>query len=225
MGRSVQVLRNAFTQARDVTYLTHSIRTPNAALSSGAGAAAATKALLSSVKVHSVKFRPLEDVLCAGKHVLYMGTLWNAIDRRWCRFSHENFMQLYCFCALRMLFLIVVCHMFIQKWLSRTGRSLARHQHVHCARGRGAQLRFLREQPFFESAAAQGDRGADAAHQAQPRHHRPRYVPRRTIAHSSLFSHYLIIYVDEYLFVFCTCAECRFLVCWCGGEGQRGAAG
>jgi len=66
MGRSVQVLRNAFTQARDVTYLTHSIRTPNAALSSGAGAAAATKALLSSVKVHEVKFRPLEDVLCAG---------------------------------------------------------------------------------------------------------------------------------------------------------------
>jgi U3 small nucleolar RNA-associated protein 7 len=66
MGRSVQVLRNAFTQARDVTYLTHSIRTPNAALASGAGAAAATKSLLSSVKVHSVAFRPLEDVLCAG---------------------------------------------------------------------------------------------------------------------------------------------------------------
>ena len=66
MGRSVQVLRSAFTQARDVTYLTHSIRTPNAALSAGAGAAAATKALLSSVKVHDVKFRPLEDVLCAG---------------------------------------------------------------------------------------------------------------------------------------------------------------
>ena len=67
MGRNVQVLRNAFTQARDVTYLSHSIRTPNAALASGAGAAAATKSLLSSVKVQSVAFRPLEDVLCAGK--------------------------------------------------------------------------------------------------------------------------------------------------------------
>lgn len=66
MGRTVQVLRNAFTQARDVTYLTHSVRTPNAALASGAGAAAATKSLLSSVKISSVKFRPLEDVLCAG---------------------------------------------------------------------------------------------------------------------------------------------------------------
>jgi hypothetical protein len=66
MGRTVQVLRNAFTQARDVTYLTHSVRTPNAALASGAGAAAATKSLLSSVKIHNVAFRPLEDVLCAG---------------------------------------------------------------------------------------------------------------------------------------------------------------
>lgn len=68
MGRSVQVLRNAFTQARDVTYLTHSIRTPNAALSSGASATAATKSLLSSVKVRNVAFRPLEDVLCAGNY-------------------------------------------------------------------------------------------------------------------------------------------------------------
>jgi U3 small nucleolar RNA-associated protein 7 len=66
LGRTVQVLKNAFTQARDVTYLTHAVRTPNQALSSGAGAAAAKRALLSSVKVHSVKFRPLEDLLCAG---------------------------------------------------------------------------------------------------------------------------------------------------------------
>jgi U3 small nucleolar RNA-associated protein 7 len=66
MGRNVQILRNAFTQAKDVTYLSHSIRTPNPALASGAGATAAASALLSSVKVNCVKFRPLEDVICAG---------------------------------------------------------------------------------------------------------------------------------------------------------------
>lgn len=66
VGRTVQVLRNAFTQPMDVTYLTHAIRTPNAALSSGAGAAASARALLSNVSVVDVKFRPLEDVLCAG---------------------------------------------------------------------------------------------------------------------------------------------------------------
>ncbi len=66
VGRTVQVLRNAFTQPMDVTYLNHSIRTPNAALSSGAGAAASSRALLSNVSVCDVKFRPLEDVLCAG---------------------------------------------------------------------------------------------------------------------------------------------------------------
>lgn len=65
-GRTVQVLRNAFTQPMDVTYLTHAIRTPNAALSSGAGAAATARSLLSNVSVTDVKFRPLEDVLCAG---------------------------------------------------------------------------------------------------------------------------------------------------------------
>ncbi len=66
VGRTMQVLCNAFTQPIDVTYLTHAIRTPNAALSSGAGAAASHRALLSNVAVTDVKFRPLEDVLCGG---------------------------------------------------------------------------------------------------------------------------------------------------------------
>jgi hypothetical protein len=66
MGREAQVLRNAFTNPMDVTYLSHEIRTPNRALSGGAGAVANSKALLSSVAVSSVQFRPLEDVLCIG---------------------------------------------------------------------------------------------------------------------------------------------------------------
>lgn len=66
MGRNIQVLRHAFINPMDVTYLNHEIRTPNAALSAGAGATAATKALLSKVSITNVEFRPLEDVLCAG---------------------------------------------------------------------------------------------------------------------------------------------------------------
>lgn len=59
-------MKDAFTTPRDITYLNHEIRTPNAALSSGGGVTAATKALLSKVNISSIKFRPLEDVLCAG---------------------------------------------------------------------------------------------------------------------------------------------------------------
>ena len=66
VGRTMQVLRNAFTQPMDVTYLNHAIRTPNAALSSGAGATASARSLLSNVSVNCVRFRPLEDVLCGG---------------------------------------------------------------------------------------------------------------------------------------------------------------
>jgi hypothetical protein len=66
MGRKIQVLRHAFTNPMDVTYLSHEIRTPNAALSSGSGATAATRALLSKVSIANIQFRPLEDVLCAG---------------------------------------------------------------------------------------------------------------------------------------------------------------
>lgn len=66
MGRKIQVLKHAFTNPMDVTYLSHEIRTPNAALSSGGGATAATRALQSKVSIANVQFRPLEDVLCAG---------------------------------------------------------------------------------------------------------------------------------------------------------------
>lgn len=65
-GRHIQILKDAFTTPRDITYLNHEIRTPNAALSSGGGVTAATKALLSKVNIASLAFRPLEDVLCAG---------------------------------------------------------------------------------------------------------------------------------------------------------------
>lgn len=66
LGRHVQILKNAFTNPMDITYLEHEIRTPNVALSSGGGAVAATKALLSRVAVNNIAFRPLEDLLCIG---------------------------------------------------------------------------------------------------------------------------------------------------------------
>jgi U3 small nucleolar RNA-associated protein 7 len=66
VGRKVQILRDAFHRPTDVTYLNHEIRTPNAALSGGGGLTAASRALLSNVSVNSLKFRPLEDVLCVG---------------------------------------------------------------------------------------------------------------------------------------------------------------
>jgi U3 small nucleolar RNA-associated protein 7 len=65
-GRKIQILRNAFTRPYDVTYLQHEIRTPNAAMSHGGGITASTRALLSNVMINSLKFRPLEDVLCVG---------------------------------------------------------------------------------------------------------------------------------------------------------------
>lgn len=66
MGRSVQILRHAFTQPMDVTYLKHTLRTPDRALCAGAGVVASTRALPSSVAVHNVRFRPYEDVLAIG---------------------------------------------------------------------------------------------------------------------------------------------------------------
>jgi hypothetical protein len=66
LGRKVQVLQHAFTNPTDITYLSHEIRTPNASLSSGSGATAAAKSLLSNVSTNCVKFRPFEDVLCVG---------------------------------------------------------------------------------------------------------------------------------------------------------------
>lgn len=66
IGRSVEVLKDAFMKPTDLTYLKHTIRTPNASLSSGAGAAASTRFLASSIQTMSVKFRPFEDVLAVG---------------------------------------------------------------------------------------------------------------------------------------------------------------
>ena len=65
-GRTVQILKDAHITPSEALYLTHSIRTPNAKLSAGGGATARGKALLSSVQVSSVSFRPLEDSLCIG---------------------------------------------------------------------------------------------------------------------------------------------------------------
>ena len=66
LGREVQILKNAFTQPMDVTYLKHEIRAPNRSLIVGNAAVASKRALLSSVSVHSVKFRPYEDSLAIG---------------------------------------------------------------------------------------------------------------------------------------------------------------
>jgi U3 small nucleolar RNA-associated protein 7 len=66
IGRDVQILKDAFTQPKDITYLKHTIRTPNSSLSSGGGVTASVKALASSVHIGNVQFRPLEDMLCTG---------------------------------------------------------------------------------------------------------------------------------------------------------------
>mmetsp|Transcript_32361 Transcript_32361/g.30866 ORF Transcript_32361/g.30866 Transcript_32361/m.30866 type:complete len:576 (+) Transcript_32361:83-1810(+) len=66
VGRSVHVLQDAFTKPTDLTYLKHTIRTPNPSLSSGGGVTASTKFLASSISTGSVKFRPYEDILAVG---------------------------------------------------------------------------------------------------------------------------------------------------------------
>jgi U3 small nucleolar RNA-associated protein 7 len=64
VGRTVQVLKDAFTKPSDYTYLKHTVRSAPAA--SGGGVTAHVKALASSISVNTVRFRPLEDVLCCG---------------------------------------------------------------------------------------------------------------------------------------------------------------
>ena len=66
IGRKVQILKDAYTKPQDALYLSHALRTPNPKLSSGGGAVGRAKALLSSVSVSDVVFRPLEDSLCIG---------------------------------------------------------------------------------------------------------------------------------------------------------------
>lgn len=66
LGRMVQIMRDVALKPAGVTYLSHSLPAPNPALMGGTGPTARGKALLSSVSVNSVRFRPLEDVLAIG---------------------------------------------------------------------------------------------------------------------------------------------------------------
>jgi U3 small nucleolar RNA-associated protein 7 len=66
LGRSVQVLKDAFTRPTDITYLQHELRPVGVAHCSGGGVTAAVNALASSMAVCTVSFRPFEDVLSIG---------------------------------------------------------------------------------------------------------------------------------------------------------------
>lgn len=65
LGRQVQILKDAFTQPMDVTYLQHEI-SPTGTRIAGEGAVATKKGLASSMLISNVKFRPFEDVLAIG---------------------------------------------------------------------------------------------------------------------------------------------------------------
>mmetsp|Transcript_3957 Transcript_3957/g.6190 ORF Transcript_3957/g.6190 Transcript_3957/m.6190 type:complete len:556 (-) Transcript_3957:14-1681(-) len=65
VGREIQILKDAFTRPVDVTYLQHEVKCTGARVA-GEGAVASKKVLASSISLHSVKFRPFEDVLVAG---------------------------------------------------------------------------------------------------------------------------------------------------------------
>ena len=72
VGREVQILQNvAFSKPSDVTYLKHSIKAPGPSLSSGGAASASSRGLASTIAVGCVRFRPFEDVLCAGKKTFF----------------------------------------------------------------------------------------------------------------------------------------------------------
>lgn len=64
-GRQVQILKDAFLQPMDVTYLQHELSSTGTRIA-GEGAVASKKALKSSLLVSNVKFRPFEDVLAIG---------------------------------------------------------------------------------------------------------------------------------------------------------------
>ena len=66
VGREAQVLKDAFTKPTEVTYLKHSLTSPATKISGGGGIVASTKALLSSISIDCVRFRPLEDILGIG---------------------------------------------------------------------------------------------------------------------------------------------------------------
>jgi U3 small nucleolar RNA-associated protein 7 len=64
-GRRVHVLKDAFLQPLDVTYLQHEISSVGTRIA-GEGAVASKKGLKSSIAISTVKFRPFEDVLALG---------------------------------------------------------------------------------------------------------------------------------------------------------------
>ena len=67
MGRSVQVLKDAFTKPTDNTYMKHTVRALGSKATNAGGGSAVTaqvRGLASSISVKAVKFRPLEDFLC-----------------------------------------------------------------------------------------------------------------------------------------------------------------
>ena len=61
-----RLLWSSTTQPSDLTYLTHEIKAPNPTLSSGGAATASARGLASTIRMGCVRFRPFEDVLCAG---------------------------------------------------------------------------------------------------------------------------------------------------------------
>ena len=101
VGRTVQVLGHALPSQQhssrspaDATYLSHSIRTPNPNLSSGAGAVASANALLSNVSVSCVRFCPFEDILCAGhSHGLSSIVVPGAGEPNYDSFESDPFMN------------------------------------------------------------------------------------------------------------------------------------
>jgi U3 small nucleolar RNA-associated protein 7 len=64
-GRHVHILKDAFLQPLDVTYLQHEISSAGTRIA-GEGAVASKKGLKSSIAITNVKFRPYEDVLALG---------------------------------------------------------------------------------------------------------------------------------------------------------------
>jgi U3 small nucleolar RNA-associated protein 7 len=66
IGRTVQILKDAYSKPAEALYMTHKVRTPDAKLAGGGGATARAQCLASAVLVSDVTFRPLEDSLCIG---------------------------------------------------------------------------------------------------------------------------------------------------------------
>ncbi len=67
MGRSAQVLKDAFLRPTENTYIKHTVRALGSKATNAGGGSAVTarvRGLASSIAVKSVRFRPLQDFLC-----------------------------------------------------------------------------------------------------------------------------------------------------------------